>query len=89
MAGAVVLSQTPKDPPRGLQFQGLAEVLTNQADIEKAISVYQDRIFPKEKIDEFMKHSEKPHKFYKITPTQFVLFDLVNFPDQPRQEYNL
>lgn len=89
VAGAIVLPQTPEDPPRGLQFQGTAELLTNQEDINKAISVYVDRIFPRETINKLMQDKDKPHKFYKIRPTQFVLFDVVNFPDNSRQEYNL
>ncbi len=89
VAAAIVLSQTPKDPPRGLQLQGVAQVLTKKEDIEKAISVYKDRIFPFEDIKELMEDEETPHKFYKITPTQFVLFDAVNFGDIWRQELNL
>lgn len=89
VAGAIVLPQMPEDPPRGLQFQGVAEMLEDRVDIDKAISVYADRIFAKEKIKEFMEHKEKPHRFYRIKPTQFVLFDVVNFIDNSRQEYNL
>lgn len=89
VAGAIALPQTPDDPPRGLQFQGIAQLLTDQRDIDKAVLVYADRIFSQEKIKEFMEHKEKPHKFYRIKPTHFVLFDAVNFPDNLRQEYNL
>ncbi len=88
VAGAIVLPHTPADPPRGLQFEGVAELLTDQADIDKAISVYQGRIFSKKQIDEFVEDDEKPHSFYKIKPSQFVLFDVVNFPENPRQELN-
>ncbi len=89
VAGAIVLPQTPKDPPRGLQFQGTAEELSKQEDINKAISVYKGRIFSKEDIEEFMSLKDHPHKFYRIKPTQFVLFDAVNFPDSSRQQLNL
>lgn len=89
VAGAMVLPQTPDDLPRGLQFQGTVELLVEQEDINKAISVYGGRIFPVEKIKEFMEDDETPHKFYKITPTQFVLFDMVNFPDDSRQQLDL
>jgi hypothetical protein len=44
-------------------------------------------IFPEEKILELMANPERPHKFYRIKPELFVLFDAVNFPDSPRQEY--
>lgn len=89
VAAAIVLSLTPKDPPRGLQIQGIAEVLTRKEDIEKAMSVYKDRIFDQETIDELMEDKQKPHKFYRIKPTQIVLFDAVNFGNNWRQEYNL
>lgn len=87
VARAMCLPQAPQDPPRGLQFEGTAEVLNNEADIAKAKSVYAGRIFPQEKIQEFMSHTERPHKFYRIKPELFVLFDAVNFPSNPRQEW--
>ena len=89
VAAAVVLPHAPKDPPKGLQLQGIAEVLTDQKDIDKAISAYRDRIFPMKTIKRLMQDEENPHKFYRIKPTQFVLFDAVNFGDSWRQEYNL
>lgn len=89
VAAAIVLPHFPTDPPRGLQLQGFAEVLKDKANIDKAISVYRDRIFPIETINELMQNKDKPHKFYRIKPTQFVLFDAVNFGDNWRQEYNL
>jgi uncharacterized protein YhbP (UPF0306 family) len=89
VAGAMALPHIPEDPPRGLQFQGTVEELETEEDMEKAISVYSGRIFSKEKIKDLMGHSTRPHKFYKIKPTQFVLFDTVNFPDESRQEYDL
>lgn len=89
VAGAIALPQTPDDSPRGLQFQGTSEMLANGDDIAKAISLYVGRIFTREKIREFIEHTDRPHRFYKIKPTQFVLFDVTNFPDNPRQELNL
>lgn len=89
VAAAIVLPQTPKDAPRGLQVQGTAELLSIQEDIDKAIYVYAGRIFTKEQIREFMEDKETPHHFYRIKPTQFVLFDAVNFPDNARQTLSL
>lgn len=89
VAGAIVLPQTPNDPPRGLQFQGIAKLLTKQADIEKATTLFEGWIFSKKQIKELMAHKNKPHRYYKIKPTQIVLFDAVNFPDNSRQELNL
>ena len=89
VAAAMALPHTPDDAPRGIQLQGVAELLTDKKDIDKAISVYAGRIFSKEKIKELMGNKEKPHHFYKIKPMRIVLFDVVNFPDNSRQEYNL
>ena len=89
VSAAIVLPHTPEDDARGLQLEGNAKLLTEEKDIQKARSVYEGRIFPKKIIDQFMKSKDRPHKFYKIKPTQFVLFDVVNFPDESRQEYNL
>ena len=89
VAGAIVLPHTPDDPPRGIQFSGVANVLEDGKEIEKVISIYSKRIFPKGKISEFMNNKEKPHKFYKIKPKQYVLFDAVNFPKNSRQELAL
>jgi len=89
VAAAIALSQTPDDAPRGLQLQGEAELLTSEKDVKKAISLFANRIFSRAKIKEFINHKEKPHRFYRIKPTQFVLFDMVNFPENSRQEFNL
>ena len=89
VAAAIVLPQSPKDTPRGIQLKGTAKVLDDQKDVDKAIAVYKYRIFPMETIEKFMKDPEFPHKFYKIKPSQIVLFDGVNFPEKWRQELNL
>ncbi len=89
VAAAIVLPHTPEDTPRGLQLEGDAELLTKEKDIKKARSVYERRIFSKEQVDDFIKSKESPHKFYRIKPRLFVLFDLVNFPKNPRQELRI
>ena len=90
VARAIVLPQTPQDKPRGLQFQGVAEELSGRKEILNAIALYVGRgIFSKEKVLQFMKDSETPHRFYRIKPTQFVLFDAVHFPNNARQELRL
>jgi hypothetical protein len=57
------------------------ELLTKKKDVEKAILLYSGRIFDKEAISTFMHHKDRPHRFYRIKPVQFVLFNVVNFPD--------
>ena|SRR3989344_559899 len=89
VAAAIALPQSPQDPPRGLQLQGDAEELNDNAKIAMAKSLFAGRIFDEQTIDNLINHPEKPHKFYKIKPSLFVLFDAVNFPDESRQEWKL
>lgn len=87
VAGAIVLPHQPTDSPRGLQFEGTATELIEASDTALARGYYQDRIFNAATIDELINNPQKPHKFYRLTPAKFVLFDVTNFPDNPRQEY--
>lgn len=89
VAGVIVLPQTPDDAPRGLQFEGIVEKLSDPGDIETAKKYYVGRIFPSEKVEDLMASAKNPHDFYRIRPTSFVLFDAVNFPENARQEYRL
>lgn len=88
VAGAIVLPHVPKDPSRGIQFQGRAKLLSGKE--EEIASKFFIRQFNREKtLLEDIRSGKNPHKFYRIKPTELVLFDRVNFPDNPRQEYNL
>ena len=86
VAGAIVIPQTPEDIPRGVQFQGTAELLEKKEDVEKAMSVYVGKIFSKETVLELMEDYEHPHKFYRVRPSLYVLFDMVSFPENSRRE---
>jgi uncharacterized protein YhbP (UPF0306 family) len=88
VGAAICLPHTPSDTPRGLQFQGMAEELEAAEDVSSARAVYEGRIFDAETIDKLMAHPDRPHRFYRMRPMLFVLFDAVNFPDQPRQEWS-
>lgn len=87
VAGALAKPHSISDQPRAVQFSGTAERLTDPADIARARSTYEGRIFDVATIDKLMSHPDRPHVFYKITPKRFVLFDAVNFPENSRQEY--
>lgn len=90
VAGAIVMPHSPSDPDvQAIQFEGRAGKLVEEADVAKAHSVYEGRIFNRQTIDKLMANPQKPHAFYKITPTKFVLFDTKNFPDNSRQELEM
>jgi uncharacterized protein YhbP (UPF0306 family) len=87
VAGVIVLPHQPTDPLRGLQFEGDAQELTKESEITQARSYYQKKIFNAETIDNLIANPGKPHKFYRLRPSKFVLFDVVSFPENARQEY--
>lgn len=87
VAGALAKPHEVGDPARAIQFRGTANLLTGVDEIALARSVYEGRTFDAAQIETFMSDAERPHAFYKITPTKFVLFDTENFPENSRQEY--
>ncbi len=89
VAGAIALPQSPHQKPRGLQFEGLASMLTDTHEIETIISLYAGRIFSEERTRQFLQQESHRHYFYKIVPSQFVLFDGQHFPDEPRQAIHI
>jgi uncharacterized protein YhbP (UPF0306 family) len=89
VAGTIVLSHTPGDDVRGLQFQGVARELTSSEESRKGMEFYGRRMgMSEERINKVVDGSDG-HLCYVIRPTLFVLFDEVNFPEDSRQEYIL
>jgi uncharacterized protein YhbP (UPF0306 family) len=74
---------------RGLQFEGTAKECSGE-EIDKARELYLNKYPTAEKIPiEKLKDPEFHVAYYVIKPKMFVLFDEVNFPEQPRQELKL
>ena len=89
VAGAMCLPQTPLDAVRGLQFEGVATILTDPAEIQRALDLHVSHgTFSAERIEQLAQHPDNPHKFYRAQPKLFVLFDAEHFPGDPRQEYS-
>lgn len=89
VAGTIVLPHTPGDDVRGLQFQGTAKELTQRKDIEQAMKLYAKRYGMDAKRVSAIVENIDGHMCYVVHPVLYVLFDEVNFPDSPRQEYTL
>jgi uncharacterized protein YhbP (UPF0306 family) len=74
---------------RGLTFEGLAQEIGGAGtDLDEAYWCYSAK-WPNTssyiRKDDIIRDLT-PVRFYRIQPTLFVLFDEVNFPDNPRQE---
>lgn len=87
VAGTVVLPHSPGDDVRGIQFQGIAKKLTEKQKIKSAMKYYAKRYGMNPKRVSTIIDNTDGHMCYMIHPTLFVLFDEVNFPSAPRQQY--
>jgi len=87
VSGAIAFSQEPypKDGVQGLQFEGVAELLSGD-DEEIASKLYIQQLNREATLLDDVRNGKNPHKFYRVKPTKIVLFDSVHFPDNPRKE---
>lgn len=90
VAGTIVLPHNPGDKVRGLQFQGVARELHQKNEVKYTLTYYAKRFHMSQKrVKAIIEGLVDGHLCYRIMPSLFVLFDEVNFPDEPRQEYKL
>lgn len=90
IAGGIVLPEFAGlgDTVRGITFEGKARELED-GGTASAFKHYRGRwpnVEELVRLDDLVAGST-PMRFYVAEPTRFVLFDELNFPDQPRQEY--
>ena len=90
IAGAIVYDQQPypKKGVRGLQFEGIAELLSGEEE-QAASKLYIEQLDREDTLLADVRSGKNPHKFYRIKPHKFVLFDRENFPENERQELNV
>lgn len=89
VAGAIVSPHTKGsgEKVRGLQFEGKARE-TKEDEADKANRLYRTKYALAEHINlEELMDPKVTYGYYIIEPKNFVLFDEINFPDNPRQEY--
>ncbi len=85
VAGAIV-----NDPniTRCVHFEGTAQLLVGE-EANEAIRLYCDQTKKTDAWRDEVLSGKNLHKVYKLSPKTFVLFDAVNFPENPRQEYKV
>lgn len=87
IAASIVMPHTPQDIPRGIQLQGTAEELSEKEEINTVYALFKERGFDIRTIRTMINSKDKPYRFYQLHPTLFVLFDVLHFPNNARQEY--
>lgn len=89
VAGSIVLPHTPGDDVQGIQFEGTATQLSHVREAKKGLDTYAIRFnMSHKRVSEIISGVDE-HVCYKITPTSFVLFDEVHFPDDSRKVYTI
>lgn len=86
VAGSIVKQHTIDQKPRGIYFEGLAEMLTDVNTGHVAYKLYCERFGTDEKIVKEAQ-TEAGHKFYKISVNKFYVFDSIE--SNPSQKYEL
>lgn len=86
VAGAIVLPHALGDKVRGLQIEGTATAVTDPDEIRTALNHYSRRFGMSEERVNAIVNGTDGHNCYKLSPSLLVLFDTLNFPDNPRQE---
>lgn len=89
VAGTIVFPHTPGADVRGIQFEGTARKLTDPKEVTHALSHYAKRYGLEEARISAIAANTDGHACYILTPNSYVLFDEVNFPDSPRQVYDM
>lgn len=85
VSGAIAREHTKglaEDSHRGIQFEGICKLVA-PAEVKNAYELVKKR-FPQ--IVEYHTLEDAPKELYKIKVNKFVLFDTLNFSDEPRQE---
>lgn len=85
VAVAIPVKFVPGEDVVGLQITGVAQEVSDAAEIQKALRLYADKFSRGEEFYSEFVAGKNPHKLYRVKPTSIVLFDEENF-DEPRQE---
>jgi len=84
---AITFAVKTEHPVIGVQSEGTAEVVTDQAVIERVTQNYIERHHSDKAFIDKVIRGDGLDRLYKFTPRRFSLFDLQNFPDNPQQEW--
>lgn len=80
VAGSITEGNVYGQPIRGIQFEGVAEEITDPKEVGLHIAAYEQR-FSRPGLGRDMVSGANPHHLFRITPTRFLLIDKANFPE--------
>lgn len=88
VAGNIIKQHEPGEKPRGIYFDGVAEMLTDVTEDDVAYKLYCERFGTTQSILEEAK-KEDGHKFYKITVNKYYIFDTIDSSPSKKYEFSV
>ncbi len=88
VAGTIIFPLNYGDKVRGLQFEGQARMLKDQ-DALAGRNIYSSKFWIVEDRAMNSAQGDSTQGCYQLRPERFVLYDEVNFPDNPTQELRM
>lgn len=88
VAGSIVLPVVYGQKVRGLQFEGEARELSKDEEVAGR-SIYTGKFWIVEDRATSTNEAQDDHACYQVRPSRFLLFDEINFPDNPTQVLEL
>lgn len=86
-AAIVIHENTPTEKYIiGISVEGTAE-LVDEKNGEKALNGYAKKHHSSPGFIEDVRSGKNPHKLYRLKPSNIVMFNNKDFPDDPRQEW--
>ena len=86
----MVHENTPEeDYVTGITILGTAKLLEEGQIDRKIVEAYANKHNDSDEFVEKVVKGESPFRLYRLKPNKIILFDNKNFPDNPRQEWNL
>ena len=91
VAGTIVIPhiQGSGEKVRGLQFQGVASETSGDSQVLGRDLYIEKYSREKDYHDEVLTDPDSEANWYIIKPSQIVLFDQINFPNEPRREFKV
>ena len=87
VAAAIPIRYTPGQPVVGVQVEGDAERVGDSETLKLGARLYDERFRHDDNFYEDFVNDRRQHKFYRLRPRLFVLFDEVTFPENTRREW--
>jgi uncharacterized protein YhbP (UPF0306 family) len=87
VAVAMAIRSERGKPPIGVQIEGDAEHVEDEAEMKRVIPLYAVKLGRSPTLLEETISGKNKNRLYRLKPRLFVLFDPEAFPDDPRQEW--